>query len=44
MHFVPSMLQVFMDYIEDGNLSLSKLSSLKDIFCSGEAIAFPRDS
>ena len=39
MHFVPSMLQVFMDYIEAGNLSLSKLSSLKDIFCSGEALA-----
>ena len=41
MHFVPSMLQVFMDYIEAGNLSLSKLSSLKDIFCSGEALALP---
>ena len=41
MHFVPSMLQVFMDYIEAGNLSLSKLSSLKDIFCSGEALPPP---
>ena len=41
MHFVPSMLQVFMDYIEAGNLSLSKLSSLKDIFCSGEALPLP---
>jgi amino acid adenylation domain-containing protein len=41
MHFVPSMLQVFMGYIEAGNLSFSKLSSLKDIFCSGEALPLP---
>ncbi|MFT6836335.1 MAG: non-ribosomal peptide synthetase component F/aryl carrier-like protein, partial [Francisellaceae bacterium] len=41
MHFVPSMLQVFMDYIEAGDLSFSKLSSLKDIFCSGEALPLP---
>ena len=30
-----------MDYIEAGNLPLSKLSSLKDIFCSGEALPLP---
>ena len=35
------MLQVFVDYIDSGSLPLSKLSSLKAIFCSGEALSLP---
>jgi amino acid adenylation domain-containing protein len=35
MHFVPSMLQVFLQ--ED---SLENCSSLKQVFCSGEALSF----
>ena len=33
LHFVPSMLQVFLDELEDANLS-----SVKRIICSGEAL------
>ncbi|MCP5049129.1 MAG: amino acid adenylation domain-containing protein, partial [bacterium] len=37
MHFVPSMLNVFLEYREDQG-DLGKLSSLKQVFCSGEAL------
>ncbi len=37
MHFVPSMLQVFMDYIKDSG-GVHRISSLKQVFASGEAL------
>ncbi len=37
MHFVPSMLQAFLEYLED-NIERSNLSSLKQVFTSGEAL------
>ncbi|MCP5108077.1 MAG: amino acid adenylation domain-containing protein, partial [bacterium] len=37
MHFVPSMLNQFLKYIEDG-IDLQGLSSLKQVFASGEAL------
>ncbi|MDD4111511.1 MAG: amino acid adenylation domain-containing protein [Herbinix sp.] len=37
MHFVPSMLNCFLDYIE-GQTDVDKLKSLKYVFSSGEAL------
>jgi amino acid adenylation domain-containing protein len=37
MHFVPSMLNVFMEYLE-GPAEIRKLSSLRQVFSSGEAL------
>lgn len=37
MHFVPSMLNIFLKYIEEQN-KLERLSSLKQVFASGEAL------
>jgi tyrocidine synthetase-3 len=37
MHFVPSMLNVFLDYIENRN-DLDRLASLRQVFASGEAL------
>ena len=37
MHFVPSMLNMFLEYMENGK-SLDKISSLKQVFASGEAL------
>ncbi|MCU0285732.1 MAG: amino acid adenylation domain-containing protein, partial [Acidobacteria bacterium] len=37
MHFVPSMLAVFLDYIKSGAAEM-KLSSLKQVIASGEAL------
>ncbi|WP_298422706.1 non-ribosomal peptide synthetase [uncultured Kordia sp.] len=37
MHFVPSMLTAFLDYVE-WNHCIEKLTTLKYIFCSGEAL------
>jgi len=37
MHFVPSMLSVFLNYIESGE-DLDQLTSLKRVFCSGETL------
>ncbi len=37
MHFVPSMLGAFLDYLEYGT-DLQRLNSLKQIFASGEAL------
>lgn len=38
MHFVPSMLNAFLEYIESFPHSVQKLSSLKYVFASGEAL------
>ncbi|MDQ1353575.1 MAG: hypothetical protein QG657_3881 [Acidobacteriota bacterium] len=37
MHFVPPMLSAFLDYVETNSVS-SKLSGLKKVFASGEAL------
>jgi amino acid adenylation domain-containing protein len=37
IHFVPSMLNVFLDYLENQS-NLDGLSSLRQVFCSGEAL------
>ncbi len=37
MHFVPSMLSVFLDYI-DGTIEQKRLASLRQVFASGEAL------
>ncbi|KAA6459459.1 amino acid adenylation domain-containing protein [Bacillus cereus] len=38
MHFVPSMLGSFLFYLENNKEEISKLSSLKWVFVSGEAL------
>ncbi len=38
MHFVPAMFSVFIEYLEDNDDCLDKISSLKRIFTSGEAL------
>ncbi|PFZ10489.1 hypothetical protein COL60_10310 [Bacillus pseudomycoides] len=38
MHFVPSMLNAFLDYVESTG-SISRLKSLRQVFCSGEALS-----
>ncbi|MDT3424992.1 tyrocidine synthetase-3 [Paenibacillus forsythiae] len=37
VHFVPSMLRIFLDFVEDHNRS-NDLKSLKRVFASGEAL------
>lgn len=37
MHFVPSMLNAFLEYVEAG-IDIKRLSSLKQVFASGEAL------
>ncbi|PEB43792.1 non-ribosomal peptide synthetase, partial [Bacillus thuringiensis] len=37
MHFVPSMLSAFLNYV-DGNIETKRLSSLRQVFASGEAL------
>ena len=37
MHFVPSMLNMFLEYMENGKSSV-KIASLKQVFASGEAL------
>jgi len=40
IHFVPSMLNVFLEYIESRNdLEIRKLGSLKQVFTSGEVLS-----
>ncbi len=40
MHFVPSMLNVFLEYLEGKDASvLQRMSSVRQIFSSGEALA-----
>ncbi|WP_221933408.1 non-ribosomal peptide synthetase [Flavobacterium sp. ZT3R18] len=38
IHFVPSMLSVFMQYLEEHNLEIARLKSLNQVFVSGEAL------
>ncbi|MCP5105901.1 MAG: non-ribosomal peptide synthetase [bacterium] len=40
MHFVPSMLRVFLEYVEESG-SQGRLSSLKQVIASGEALTVP---
>lgn len=37
IHFVPSMLSAFLNYVHNSN-ELQRLNSLKQVFCSGEAL------
>lgn len=37
IHFVPSVFQIFLDYIET-EFDLDRIKSLKYVFCSGEAL------
>ncbi|KQO31340.1 hypothetical protein ASF10_22140 [Flavobacterium sp. Leaf82] len=39
MHFVPSMLTQFLEYVESEPESISQLKSLKRIYASGEALS-----
>ena len=39
LHFVPSMLNVFLDYLNEDKSEIQKLKSLKRIFVSGEALS-----
>lgn len=38
IHFVPSMLSVFLDYLKDNPSKRKSLTSLKQVFVSGEAL------
>jgi len=38
VHFVPSMLNAFLEYLENG-VDIERLSCLKQVFASGEALA-----
>ncbi|MFV1853354.1 MAG: amino acid adenylation domain-containing protein, partial [Thalassospira sp.] len=38
MHFVPSMLSAFLTAVESGTVDVNKLSSLRRVFASGEAL------
>jgi len=38
MHFVPSMLNSFLEYLENNKDKVTKLKSLKYVFASGEAL------
>ncbi len=38
VHFVPSMLGPFLDQVEDRPDSVQRLTSLRTVFCSGEAL------
>lgn len=38
MHFVPSMLNAFLDYVKSTS-AMSRIKSLKRVFCSGEALS-----
>ncbi|MCX7922789.1 MAG: amino acid adenylation domain-containing protein [Clostridia bacterium] len=38
MHFVPSMLNVFLEYLEGDSTDIDRLSGLRQVFASGEAL------
>jgi amino acid adenylation domain-containing protein len=38
IHFVPSMLSVFLEYLESDKTKLNQLKELKQVFTSGEAL------
>jgi non-ribosomal peptide synthetase component F len=40
LHFVPSMLSVFLEYVESkGDAAATNLASVRYVFCSGEALS-----
>jgi len=41
MNFVPSMLNIFLEHIE-GREDIERLSSLRQVFCIGEALTVPQ--
>ncbi|MCL6261367.1 amino acid adenylation domain-containing protein [Aquiflexum sp. TKW24L] len=38
LHFVPSMLEAFLEFLSSSTENISKLSSLKQVYTSGEAL------
>jgi non-ribosomal peptide synthetase component F len=38
LHFVPSMLEVFLEYLSSSTENILKLKSLKQVYTSGEAL------
>lgn len=38
IHFVPSMFNVFLEYVQENKIAAGKFSSLKYLFASGEAL------
>ncbi|WP_194972389.1 non-ribosomal peptide synthetase [Aquiflexum lacus] len=38
LHFVPSMLEVFLEFLDSSTENILKLSSLKQVYTSGEAL------
>jgi len=38
LHFVPSMLGVFLEYLEHNETDVQRLASLKQVYTSGEAL------
>ncbi|MFD2673094.1 amino acid adenylation domain-containing protein, partial [Marinicrinis sediminis] len=42
MHFVPSMLQLFLDYVKAHPDQVERLRTLKHVFASGEALTIPQ--
>jgi len=38
MHFVPSMMSVFLDYLRNSANDISRMASLKQVFASGEKL------
>jgi amino acid adenylation domain-containing protein len=38
MHFVPSMLNVFLEYVDGKDAALTRLRSVRQVFASGEAL------
>jgi D-alanine--poly(phosphoribitol) ligase subunit 1 len=39
MHFVPSMLNVFLEYLDGNEARISDMSSVRQVFASGEALS-----
>ncbi len=39
MHFVPSMLSAFLEYISETHIDLARLKTLKRVFASGESLS-----
>jgi D-alanine--poly(phosphoribitol) ligase subunit 1 len=39
MHFVPSMLNVFLEYLDGNEARISEMASVRQVFASGEALS-----
>ena len=39
MHFVPSMLNVFLEYLDGNDARISQMASVRQVFVSGEALS-----